>query len=176
MNPWDLIPENIATALKGIPTLQLLDNTRWRHRLEQHPFPSINLTSWEIRETVITAQLRNVTPPLCWVDAGTGRAFLGAFPMTGFDITHPSGEPLVEHQEWLLERLKEMQDIALGERRSREWEVLIVVPLLDKDSREWDHGDYSGWNKLACYGAYSSSGGVAPIPLRSWAESACAPR
>lgn len=154
----------------------MLNNTQWRHRLETHPFPSTNLTYKEIRETVISAQIRNVTPPLCWVDAGTGRAFYGAFPMTGFDIVHPSGEPLTEHREWLLEHLEEMQDIALGERRSREWEVLLVVPLLDKDSREWDHGDYSGWNNLTCYGAYNSAGGVAPTPLRSWTEGARSPR
>lgn len=144
MNPWELIPEDIATALKSIPTLQLLDNTQWRHRLETHPFPSTNLTYKEVRETVIIAQVRNVTPPLCWVDAGTGRAFYGAFPMTGFDIAHPTGEPLVDHQEWLLERLNDMQNIALGSRRSREWEVFMAVPLLSNDSREWEHKDYRG--------------------------------
>ena len=31
-------------------------------------------------------------------------------------------------------------------------------------------------NERLCYGAYSSAGGIAPIPLRSWAEQACAPR
>jgi len=31
-------------------------------------------------------------------------------------------------------------------------------------------------NVRPCYGAYSSAGGIAPIPLRSWAEGVSAPR
>lgn len=163
MNPWELIPEGVKPALKAIDNLQLLEHKQWCFRLETHPFPSINLTDKEIRETVITAQLRSVTAPNCWVDAGTGRAFRGAFPMTGFVIKHPTGEPLADHQEWLLEQLREMQDNALGHRRSREWEVFIAVPLLNEAGQ---------WHELQCYGAYGSVDSFGHIPLRPRAEQA----
>ena len=163
MNPWELIPEGVKPALKAIDNLQLLEHKQWCFRLETHPFPSTNLSNKEIRETVIPAQLCNVMAPLCWVDAGTGRAFRGAFPMTGFVIKHPTHEPLPDHQEWLLEQLREMQDNALGYRRSRKWEVFIAVPLLNEAGQ---------WHELQCYGAYGSVDSVGTISLRSRAERA----
>jgi hypothetical protein len=57
-------------------------------------------------------------------------------------------------------REPEMNEHALGERRLRVWERLLILPLTNGDGQ---------CNRLWCYGAYQS---LAPahIPLRPWAE------
>jgi hypothetical protein len=82
--------------------------------------------------------------------------------MSRFEIQHPSAGPLANHQEWLIKRLGEMNDQALGEKRLRVWERLLILPLTNGEGQ---------CNRLWCYGAYQS---LAPahIPLRPWAEAA----
>jgi len=160
-SPWSLIPENLVPALQELhPSLQLLSARQLNERLEPHPYPSTALAAKEIRDRTVPAQLAGLTAPSCWVDAGTGRAFRGAFPMTAFEISHPMEEPLGAHQEWLEAKLKDLNDNALGVKRSRSWEILIVVPVLD----EQEH-----LNRLRLYGAYKSVDSVEHIHLQSWA-------
>lgn len=157
------IPDKIALALHDIsPVLELLPQEKWQFRVRPHPYPSEDLPLNETRETIIPVDVGTVTPPGKWVDAGSGRAFRASFPMTVFEIAHPTREPLADHCEWLLELLGEMNDQALGKRRLREWEKLLMVPLPDSEGQ---------LNRLWCYGAYFSTK-TAHIPLRPWAEAA----